>query len=170
MKRNAFLLSLLLVAPIAAFAQNTVTTTIQDTGDAIFYSFTEALRVFMAFIPRFLGALVILVIGWIVSSGLTKMVAKGLKMLGVDRAVQAAGMAGVYERAKTRWTVSDILAFLIKWFIRLIFILAAANILGMPQVMQVINSIVLFIPKMIVAIAILLVGSIAARFLSSVVE
>jgi hypothetical protein len=151
-------------------AQENFANSVRTTGDAIFYSFTEALRNFMAFLPALLGALLILVIGWIVSSFLAKLIAKGLKLIGVERAIQNAGLGTYVQRTGAKWTVSDAIALMVKWFIRLIFIQAAANVLRMPQLTTIINSIILFIPKVIVAIAIIVIGSLVAKVLATMVQ
>jgi hypothetical protein len=156
--------------PNLVTAQETFASSIRDTGDAMFYSFTEALRNFMAFLPALLGALIILIIGWIVSSIIAKLIAKGLKLIGVERAVHNAGIGEYVQRSGARWTTSDVIALMVKWFIRLIFIQAAANILRMPQLTTIINSIILFIPKVIVAIAIIVIGSLIAKLLAAMVQ
>jgi hypothetical protein len=143
---------------------------LRDTGDAIWYSFTNALSSFMSFLPALLGALIILIIGWIISGFLARLIVKALNMVGFERAVQSSGIADFIRRSGTKWTTSQLIAELIKWFIRLIFIQAAANILRMPQLTTIINSIVLFIPNLVVAVVIIVIGSLIARFLSGAVR
>ena len=57
-----------------------------------------------------------------------------------------------------------------KYFIFLIFVQAAANVIGIPQLTEIINRIILFIPNVIVAMAIIVVGSVIAKFLSDLVR
>jgi Conserved TM helix len=66
--------------------------------------------------------------------------------------------------------MSEIIAALIKWSIFLIFIQAAASLFGMPQITEIINSVILFIPKLIVALAIIVIGSLIAKFLAGLVR
>jgi len=143
---------------------------LRDTGDAIWYSFVNALNSFAAVLPRLLGALIVLVIGWVVSGFLARLIVKALNMIGFERAVQNSGISDFVRRSGTKWTASQLIGELIKWFIRLIFIQAAANVLGMAQVTTVINSIVLFIPNLIVAVVIIVIGALIARFLSGAVR
>ncbi len=143
---------------------------IRDTGDAVWHSFLNSLNTFMSFLPALLGALIILIIGWVVSGFLARLIVKALNMVGFERAVQSSGISDFIKRSGTRWTTSQLIAELIKWFIRLIFIQAAANILGMAQITTIINSIVLFIPNLIVAVVIIVIGSLIARFLSGLVR
>jgi predicted lipid-binding transport protein (Tim44 family) len=67
-------------------------------------------------------------------------------------------------------TISGVIATLVKYFLFLIFVQAAANVLGIPQLTEIINRIVLFIPNVIVAMAIIVIGSLIARFLSGLVR
>ena len=143
---------------------------LRDTGDAIWYSFVNALNSFMSFLPALLGAIIVLVIGWVVSGLLARLIVRALNAIGFERAVHNSGIADFIRRSGTKWTTSQLIAELIKWFIRLIFIQAAANILGMAQVTTIINSIVLFIPNLIVAVVIIVVGSLIARFLAGAVR
>jgi hypothetical protein len=143
---------------------------IRDTGDAVWQSLLNALNNFMSFLPALLGALLVLIIGWVVSGFLARLIVKALNTVGFERAVRSSGISDFVRRSGTRWTTSQLIAELIKWFIRLIFIQAAANVLGMGQVTTVINSIVLFIPNLIVAVVIVVIGALIARFLSGVVR
>jgi hypothetical protein len=88
----------------------------------------------------------------------------------LERAVERSGIGRFVEETGSRWTVSDIIGSLIKWAIFLIFIQASASLLGMPQVTGIINSVILFIPKLIVALAIIVIGSLLAKFLAGLVR
>jgi hypothetical protein len=143
---------------------------IRDTTDALWASFVNALNSFMTFLPALIGAIIVLVIGWIISAFLARLIEKGLRAIGLERAVQHSGINDFIMRSGTKWTTSQIIAELIKWFIRLIFIQAAANILGMPQITAIINSIVLFIPNVVVALVIIVIGALIAKFLSGLVR
>ena len=143
---------------------------IMDTGDAIWVSFTGALTHLTSFLPALLGAVLVLVIGWLLSGFLAGLIERALKAVGMERAVEHSGIGDFIRRSGTKMTTSGVIAGLIKWFIRLIFIQAAANILGMPQVTSIINSIVLFIPSVVVAMAIIVVGSLIAKFLAGLVR
>ena len=143
---------------------------IRDTGDAIWVSFTGALTRLMSLLPALLGAVLVLVIGWVVSGFFAGLIERALKAVGMERAVERSGIGDFIRRSGTKMTTSGVIAGLIKWFIRLIFIQAAANILGMPQMTSIINSIVLFIPSVVVAMAIIVVGSLIAKFLAGLVR
>ena len=145
-------------------------TSIRDTGAIIYDSFAQAIYSFMSFLPALIGAIIVLIIGWIISGLLARLIVRLLNMIGFERAVERSGISDFIRKSGTRWTTSQVIGELIKWFIRLIFIQAAANILRMEQVTTIINSIVLFIPNLIVAVVIIVIGALIARFLSAAVR
>jgi hypothetical protein len=142
----------------------------KDAGEAVWYSFTNVLAQIISFLPAILGAIVVLLIGWLISGVLARLLERGLKTIGLEHAVVRSGVGDFIARSGTTWTVSKIIAELVKWIIRLIFIQAAAGLLGMPQLTSIINSIILFIPNVIVAMAIIVIGALIARFLARLVQ
>jgi hypothetical protein len=143
---------------------------LRNMGDATWYSFTNALNSFMGFVPSLIGAIITLVVGWFISGFLARLIVRGLNAIGLERAVERSGIGRFIEQSNTRWTMSEIIAALIKWSIFLIFIQAAASLFGMPQVTGIINSVILFIPKLIVALGIIVIGSLIAKFLAGLVR
>lgn len=139
---------------------------VRSIGDTMMLS----LQNFFAFLPSLVGAILLLIIGWIAAGLLAKLIEKGLNAVGFERAVHHSGIGQFIERSGSRWTTSKLLAQLVKWFIFLIFVQAAANVLQMPQLTQIMNSIVLFIPNLIVAVAIIVLGSVLAKFVSGLVR
>jgi hypothetical protein len=144
--------------------------TVETWGDAVLVSATEALQNFLGFLPALVGAILILILGWILSSLLAGLVERGLKMIGFERAAQSTGISGFIQRSGSSWTASAIVAEIVKWFIRLIAIQAAASILGLDQISQIINAILLWLPNLVVAIAIVVIGALIARFVRGLVR
>ena len=143
---------------------------LRNMGEATWYSFTQALNTFMGFLPALLVALIVLVVGWFIAGFLARLIARGLNAIGLERAVERSGIGRFIEQSGTRWTMSEIIAALIKWSIFLIFIQAAASLLGMAQITAIINTVILFIPKLIVALGIIVIGSLIARFVAGLVR
>ena len=115
--------------------------TVNDWGDAVMVSVTEALQNFIGFLPALVGALLILVLGWVISGVLAGLIERGLKMIGFEHAANSTGINGFIERGGSGWTASTVVAEIVKWFIRLIAIQAAAQILGMERISEIINAI-----------------------------
>jgi hypothetical protein len=144
--------------------------TVQNWGDAVMVSVTEALQNFLGFLPQLIGAIIILVLGWIIAGLLAGLVETVLKRVGFERAAESTGIAGFVKQAGSDWTVSRVVAEIVKWFIRLIALQAAASILGMTQISAIINSILLWLPNLIVALAIIVLGAFLANFVSKIVR
>lgn len=146
------------------------TTVITDWGDAVLVAVTDALRNFLGFLPQLIGAILVLIIGWIIAGVLAGLLERVLVRVGFERAADSTGISGFVRQSGTDWTVSKVLAEIVKWFIRLIAIQAAASILGMQQISQIINEIVLWLPNLVVALAIVVIGALIARFVAGIVR
>ena len=146
------------------------TTVVTDWGDAVLVSATDALRNFLGFLPQLVGAILVLVIGWIIAGFVAGLIQRVLERIGFERAAQSTGIAGFVKRSGSDWTVSKVVAEIVKWFIRLIAIQAAASILGMQQISEIINDILRWLPNLVVALAIIVIGALLARFVAGVVR
>ena len=139
--------------------------------DAVMLSITAALMNFLAFIPALIGAIIILVVGWLLSGVAGRLVTALLERIGFEHAAQRTGVSGFISRAGVQDArASRVMGELVKWFIRLIFLEAAAEAVHLTAVTQVLNSIVLFIPNLIVALLVLMIGALIARFAGDVVR
>ena len=146
------------------------TGTVQDWGNAVYVAVATALSNFVAAIPAVIGALLILLIGWILSNVLARVTNEVLERLGADRLFAQHGGREMYAQAGTAIVPSDVAAVLVKWVVRLIFIVAAANVLGLTQISALLNQVILWIPNLIVAAVILLVAPLIGRFLRRLIE
>ncbi len=140
-----------------------------DIIDTIVNSFNSAIGSLIAALPALISALVLLIVGWIIASVLARLVRGLLARVGADRLLAQHG-GKVYGTSSSRFKVSEIAALVVKWFIRLVFLVAAANLLGLPQVSILLNQVLLWLPNLIVAVIILLVAPILARAVRGAVE
>ncbi|HET7473338.1 MAG TPA: hypothetical protein VFJ71_09455 [Candidatus Limnocylindrales bacterium] len=145
------------------------TTTIQTWGDAVFLSLSNALNAFLNAIPLVIGALIIIIIGWLIASAVARLVTELLRRAGADRLFAEHG-GSVYGERTRQIKPSIVAGELVKWLIRLVFLVAAANVLGMTQVSELLNDVLLWIPNLIVAAVILLVAPLLARFVRGAIE
>ncbi|HLI83892.1 MAG TPA: hypothetical protein VKV17_08235 [Bryobacteraceae bacterium] len=136
----------------------------QATGNTLMASANS----FFHFLPTLIGAILLLILGWIVAVVLGRLTQKGLRSAGFDRHME--GMNTGHRLTGTRWPGSRLLGELVKWFVFLLFVVGAANLLDMPQITSLLNSIVLFIPRVIVAVALVLIGVLLGRFLAGIVR
>jgi len=124
----------------------------------------------IGFLPNFLVAVIILVVGLVVAMFVAKLVKQVLQSLKLDEAADKLGLDEISSRTGMKLSVSGAIAWLVKWFLLLAIFLAAADILGLTQIALFLNSVLVYIPDVIAAAAIMLVGSMVARFLARLVR
>lgn len=121
------------------------------------------------FLPKLLGVVVILVVGWLVAKLLAVIVVRGLKLVNFNVITERAGLDGFLRQGGVRKSTIDILGILVYWLVILVTLLAAFNTLGLTVVSDLFSKITLFIPHVIVAVLILAIGLYFARFVADTV-
>jgi small-conductance mechanosensitive channel len=122
------------------------------------------------YVPSVLLALLVLIIGWIVAGMLKGAVMKFFKVFKLNEALDAAGLDTLTERAGHKLNAGYFMGTLVKWFVIAVFFVAALDILGLNQVTFFIRDVVLgYLPKVIVAVLILMVAMIVAKAASGAV-
>ncbi|WP_313085057.1 mechanosensitive ion channel family protein [Pseudomonas sp.] len=123
-----------------------------------------------AFIPRLFGALLVVAIGFVVAKLLDTLVSKVLAKVGLDRLVGGTGVTKLLGRAGIRLPVSALLGNIIYWFVLLIFLVSAAESLGLARVSATLDMLALYVPKVFGAGLILLVGILLAQLVNGLVR
>jgi Conserved TM helix len=145
-------------------------TPVRNWGEALVSSFSAALALFFGAIPKIIGFLVIVVIGWIISGLLATAVASLLRALRFDDLAERSGFGGFVRQTGVRADPSGLVADLAKWFVRLIVLVVAFDALGLPAVSQVLQQLLLWLPNLVVALVILVVAGLAANALHGLVR
>ena len=130
-----------------------------EIGDSL----QRGLDEFVAFLPRLVGFLIILLIGWLIARAVKILLVKGLQAVGIDRAL-AGGSAGPYvERVMPDARPSEIIGTIVFWFLFLGVIAIAVSQLGIEALDNFVQAIAAYLPNVVVAILIfVLAGAIAA--------
>src|SRR5690348_7449361 len=103
-----------------------------QTANSLWSGIVSGFTQFMNFIPTLLGVIVLLVVGWFVAKLIARLIAGVLHAVKVDHWSDRAGVSQYLPKTdRGRITFSGVISTLAKWFIYLIFIQAAANLLGM---------------------------------------
>ncbi|MCQ2029956.1 mechanosensitive ion channel family protein [Stutzerimonas zhaodongensis] len=123
-----------------------------------------------AFIPRLFGALLVVAIGFVVAKLLDALLSKVLAKLGLDRLVAGTGVTKMLARAGIRTQVSALLGKIVYWFVLLIFLVSAAESLGLARVSATLDMLALYVPKVFGAGLILLVGILLAQLVNGLVR
>jgi len=143
---------------------------VQTWGEAITLSLLNLWERFVNFLPALLGAVLVFVAGWIVAVALGKAVEHIVKVIRIDDVVEKAGTKGRLRKAGVELNIAKFFGGLVKWFLILVFLMAATDILHLVQVTSFLNSIVLYLPNVIVAAVILAIAFLIGTFAYAVIK
>ena len=134
-------------------------------------SFQDLVTGMISFIPNLVFAVVIFILGWVVGSIVGRLLAQAIKGLQIDHALKSAGVDEVVERAGFHLDSGKFIGGLVKWFVIVIFLVASLEVLGLTQVTMFLEQVVLlYVPQVIVAALILVVGAVVADVASRVIS
>lgn len=116
-----------------------------------------------SYLPNLFAAIVVLIVGLLVASSLGQLVAKLVELTRVDKLVEKLGINDTFK-AFGKVRVSRIIGWLVKWFLILVVLMAVADILGLTQIIEFLREVANFLPNVVIAIVILLIGFIGGNF------
>jgi hypothetical protein len=148
----------------------TVAVPVQDTGDAFRASLAGALNTFLSAVPRIIGFAVVLIVGWIISSLFARGVEALLNAVRFNDLARRSGFADFVQKMGVRDDSAGVIASIVKWFVRLITLVVAFDMLGLPAVSSVLQQLLLWLPNLVVALVVLVIGGLAANALSGLVR
>lgn len=122
-----------------------------------------------AFVPKLLAALLLLLLGWLLARLARGGVLRLLKLVHFDRLTEKSGLEAFLKQADLDVSFATVLGNLVYWLIILVIIVTVANSLGLHMVAELFNKVVLYIPNIVVAIMVLVFGTILARFINRLV-
>ncbi len=131
-------------------------------------SFADAVGTMVAYLPLIIAAIILLIIGWFAGRIGGKVISKVLDKMGVDDAVDKTIIGDTIK--KSGMTTVGFFDALVKWFIYVIFIVAAVNVLNIPMLTDFMHRIALYIPHLIAGILVLVVGLILINVIMNWVE
>lgn len=123
-----------------------------------------------AFLPRFLVALVLLIIGWLLARGSQWLVVQALRRARLEEAAEHTGLDDFLLRGGVRFTVVTLVGRTIYWGVLLIFSLAVFDLLGMTLGSDLVGRAADYVPNVLAAMVVLVFGSLGARFVRGLVE
>ena len=122
-----------------------------------------------SFVPQLLAALVLLFLGWMLAKIARSGVRRLLTTLRFDKITEKSGLEAFMQHAELELSLASVISNLVYWLIILVMIVTVANSLGLQMVADLFNKVVLYIPNVIVAILVLVFGTILARFINRIV-
>src|SRR2546427_3164620 len=128
---------------------------VTDLPTALLTGLAARLATLISAIPSILRALLILRRGWIITGALAGAIARALRAVRINAAADRAGVTRVLQRAQVRADAAGVIAGVVKWYLRLIVILMAADAVKLTAVSTIVNQILAFVPNLLVAVLIL---------------
>lgn len=122
-----------------------------------------------AFFPKLLAALVLLFVGWVVAKLVRSGVKRLLAIAHFETLAQKSGIEEFLKHGELNITLSSIISEVSYWLVILIVIVTVSSSLGLQAVADLFNKVALFLPNIIVAILVLLFGTLMARFLNRLI-
>ncbi len=138
--------------------------------DSVAIAFRNLWESFILFLPDFIGAVLVLLVGWGVAAALGRLAHRLVVLLRIDKAVDALHISHVFERVGVHFEVGSLFGWLVKWFLLIVTFLAAADVMQWTQLSEFLNTVVAYLPNVIIAAVILLVGILVANFVYEVVH
>jgi hypothetical protein len=124
----------------------------------------------LLFLPKLIGAIVVFIIGWFIAIWIGKIVAAILEKIKFNELFSRTGWKSAFEKAEISISASDFIGAIIKWILVIISLMVAADILEWTTFSVLLNEIILWVPNLLVAIAILIVAIIIADILEKMVK
>ena len=144
---------------------------VSQSANAVSGSFNDLWYTVFAFLPNIIAAVVVFLIGWIIGVILYRVVVEVVRVLKIDDALKVAGMNDAAKQAGFNLNVGVFLGTLVEWFVILVFLVASLDILGLTRVTIFLQTVVLlYLPQVIVASLILILGAIVAEVVRGLVS
>lgn len=122
-----------------------------------------------AFLPRLAIALLVLVVGLLIAKAARFAVQKGLRAINFNVVTQRAGLDSFLQQGGSQVDTIVLLGLLVYWVVVLAALIVAFNGMGLSHVTDLLSRVMLFVPKLIIALLVLAFGAYFARFVSSAV-
>lgn len=138
--------------------------------DILTSSFQASWVAVIGFVPNIIGAIIVFIIGWIIAVGLGKLVKQVVDAIKVDQVLEKMGVKEVLEKADLRLDSGAFVGALVRWFLIIVFLLAATEILRLPEVTGFLRDVLLYVPNIIIAVVIMLAAVLLANVLHRIVK
>ncbi len=137
-------------------------------ADSILNSLYILGQQFIAFIPTFVAVIVLIIVGWIVGKLLGKVGSKVLDKIGLDDLIEKTSIGGMIKKAGM--STVGLFDSIIKWFVYIIFAMIIIDVLKISILTDFLTRIILFIPLIISALIVLIIGLLIVDFLTDLIR
>lgn len=131
--------------------------------------FTELLKRFSEAAPKILFALLILLLGWMIATGVRRLIRRVLASLHVDRLAERLNDIDIVQRSGMRIQISAVLAQMVYYVLMLGFIIFATDMLGIPAITEMVRDLINYLPALFSAFVLFLLGLFLADIVRNIV-
>jgi len=121
------------------------------------------------FVPKLLAVIVILFFGWIIAKLVRTAVKHILELVKFDNFAEKSGLEAFMNSGDVNITLSGIISQVVYWLVIIMFIITGANMLGLTEVAQLLHDLAAYLPRIILAILVMIFGTLLARFINRLV-
>lgn len=121
------------------------------------------------FVPKLLAVVVILFFGWIIAKLVRTAVKHILELVKFDNFAEKSGLEAFMNSGDVNITLSGIISQVVYWLVIIMFIITGANMLGLTEVAQLLHDLAAYLPRIILAILVMIFGTLLARFINRLV-
>jgi len=141
-----------------------------DWTFVIMESVREMLTRIGIFIPKLIGLLLILIIGWLLAKFIEAFIVRSLKLIRLDTLAEKSGTSNFLAKGGIKYTLSELIGVLVYWLVVLMVFITALNAMQWTVAAEVLNVIVGYIPNIIISVFILVLGMFVSTLLSTVIR
>lgn len=142
----------------------------QTWQEAVLVSWNRVWSSFVTFIPSFIGAVVVFVIGILIAAWMKRIVESLLGSIKFDELSRQAGFEGFLKRADIRVRASELIGEVVRWLLILVFFVATVEILGLAIVSTALTAILAYVPSVLAAALVLGAGFLIANLVDGLVR
>jgi cellulose synthase/poly-beta-1,6-N-acetylglucosamine synthase-like glycosyltransferase len=124
----------------------------------------------LGYLPILLGALVILIVGWIVARAIRRILDWLLKTIRFDTLADKAGISAILRKGDLKISAREVVSSLVYWLVIIMVLVMVVNALGLPKASDVLASLFAYVPNVIAALLVLVVAMFLASFVSGIVH
>jgi hypothetical protein len=121
------------------------------------------------FVPKLLAVIVILFFGWMIAKLVRTAVKHILELVKFDNFAQKSGLEAFMNSGDVNVTLSGIISQVVYWLVIIMFVITGANMLGLSEVAQLLHDLAAYLPRIILAILVIIFGTLLARFINRLV-
>lgn len=143
---------------------------IQTWGEVLSRSFQDLWAGVITFAPQIIIAILIVVIGWLIGALVGRVVSQIIRSLRIDEGLRKSGVEDTLARGGIALNSGGFVGGLVKWFIIVVFMVAAFDVLGLDQVNDFLKgTVLLYLPQVIIAVLILLLAAVIGDVMQRIV-